>query len=139
PSQHQDSNSSLALCIYGRVCLMFRDAVLNTSSDHIHWLCAELMTALAENDSTMSSTDGVVGFTRSPTLYTDLSPGCWRAGAFEAVENDPGNGEVLMLSFWAYGATEPDAFRNLDRLFSNLWAGSRAVNAKISVTENERQ
>ena len=140
PALHQDTNSSLALSVHGRLFVMYRNLALNSSADYSDWLRGALMTNLSRTDPDLSAHEAVVGFTFSPVLQTAISAGRWLPGDFfDAAHDDPGLGRHLMLSFWAYGNTAEGAFGNLDRLFTNLWAACRIVSDVITRGINNGQ
>jgi len=120
PKPHGDANSPLALGAYGRVYVLFRDLRLNCIAAQAQWLCGKLMAILSETDSSLSAAQGVVGFTQVRILHTALSKGEWLAGGFECADEDPGYGDHLMLSFFAYGNTENEVDENLSRVFKNI-------------------
>jgi hypothetical protein len=133
PSGHHDDNSDHLLSINGRVVLMFRDLKLNTSQEHIEWLMARLMELLSMIDVDMPSSEGVVGFTLIPALHTSISNGIWHPdGNFESGDNDPGFGNHLMLTFWAYGDTESQIFYNLNRVYLNIWKSVENICQEIT-------
>jgi len=132
PAPNGDSNSDLALVVYGRVCLLYRNPAWNSSEAHARWLCGRLMTALKDTDPGLSAREGVVGFTSSPILQLAISKGAPRPdGSFEASADDPGIGREVMLTFWAYGNDEDHAFSNLDRVFTNIWSACEVVSKEI--------
>jgi hypothetical protein len=132
PSEHQDRNSNLRLSTHGRLCVLYRALQFNSSPEHAKWLCNQTMVALSRIDDTFSANEGVVGFTRNPILQTALSTGRWiTTDHFESSPGDPGLGELTMMSFWAYGTSDDEAFENLSRAFSNVWEACRLVSADI--------
>ncbi len=122
PQPHQDNNSPLKLCTHGRLYILYRNLQLNSSPKHADWLCSSTMHLLSGIDPAFTQKEGVVGFTKTICLQTAISRGTWNEQGFEAATNDPGFGHHCMLSFWAYGNSEEVAFRNLERLFRNLWS-----------------
>jgi hypothetical protein len=132
PKPHQDPNSPLALCTVGRLYVLFRDLRLNCIGTQVEWLCGKLMAHLNETDPTLTAAQGVVAFTRVRILYTALSRGAWRPEGFEAEPNDPGHGEQVMLSFFAYGNTEDEVDANLLRVFRNTTASCTLISNEIA-------
>lgn len=132
PAKHGDSNSHLALSAHGRLFVMFRDVRINCSKPHYEWLCGKLMQELGLIDPELSATDGVVAFSLNPALHIEFSNGFWLpSGEFDASEDDKGMGKHTMLTFWAYGDTEAELFKNLDRVFQNIWTASKLINKSI--------
>lgn len=128
PGPHQDGNSTLPLCIYGRLCLQFRDPFLNSSLPKVARLSARIMECLHATDAGLSEEAGVVGVTRVPILQLAISKGTWQPDeSFKAQLDDPGRGEQLMLSFWAYGKDDDEAFASLERVFTNIWTACRSL------------
>ncbi len=133
PEPHHDANSPLALSTHGRLFILYRNLTLNSSLEHSDWLCGALMTSLRHTDLTLPASEAVVGFTLNAAIQTEVSTGHWVSDSlFDAPGDDPGLGRHLMLSFWAYGNTVEEAFGNLDRLFTNLWAACRMVSGEIA-------
>jgi hypothetical protein len=132
PKPHHDPNSALALCAIGRVYVLFRDLRLNCIDAQVTWLCGKLMAILKEIDPTLSGAQGVVAFTRVKILYTALSKGEWRTEGFEAAPNDPGHGEQVVLSYFAYGNTEDQVDENLARVFRNISAACMVISQEIA-------
>jgi hypothetical protein len=132
PKPHQDPNSPLALCAIGRVYVLFRDLRLNCVPAQVKWLCDNLMLMLRETDPTLSAAQGVAAFTRVKILYTALSRGEWRTEGFEAAPNDPGHGEQVVLSYFAYGNTEDQVDENLARVFRNISAACTVISQEIA-------
>ena len=128
PREHQDDNSHLKLCAHGRVFVLFRHLPFNSSPQHADWLCGKMMHELTTEDSNLLASQGVVAATKQPALQTAISEGVWHGeDQFEVPPNDPGFGHHLMLTFWAYGDSETEAFENLERVFLNIWSASRQI------------
>ncbi len=120
PKPRSDAHSPLALSAYGRLYVLFRDLRLNCVPSQAPWLCGKLMAIFDESDPSLSA-QGVVGFTQVRILHTALSRGEWLAGGqFECADDDPGYGDHLMLSFFAYGNTDDEVDENLSRVFRNI-------------------
>src|SRR5665213_615390 len=121
PRPHSDAHSPLALSAYGRLYVLFRDLRLNCVPSQAQWLCGKLMAILSETDPSLSVAQGVVGFTQVRILHTTLSTGEWLAGGqFECADDDPGYGDHLMLSSFAYGNTDDEVDESLSRVFQNI-------------------
>jgi len=132
PKPHHDQNSPLALCAIGRVYVLFRDLRLNCIGAQVEWLCGKLMALLKETDPKLTGAQGVVAFTRVKILYTALSKGEWHAQGYQAAPNDPGHGEQVMLSFFAYGNTAEEVDENLARVFRNITAACTVISQEIT-------
>ncbi len=140
PEPHHDANSPLALSTHGRLFVLYRNLALNSSQEHNNWLCGALMASLRHTDRELSAGEAVIGFTLTAAIQTAISTGHWVSDTlFDTPGDDPGLGRHLMISFWAYGNTTEDAFGNLDRLFTNLWAACKMVSDEIAkVTSSEQ-
>jgi hypothetical protein len=135
PQPHKDPNSRHALSAFGRVDVLYRALALNCSSLHTDWLCQRLMTVLSQIDPTFTEAQGVVAFTLIKALHTALSQGTWTLdGEFEWADDDPGQGNHLMLSFWAYGDTEDEVYENLGRVFQNIRLSCNALSEEIDAS-----
>lgn len=138
PYSHRDKNSTLPVAIDGRLVLLYRHLPYNCGQPTVRWLCGTLMSILARVDPAFEASAAVVGFTLNPVIQLAQSEGEWVSESdFSCAEDDPGRGQHLMLSFWAYGKDEGQAFENLDRLFRNVQAACRQLNEQIdrSITE----
>jgi hypothetical protein len=133
PAPQKDANSHRALSAYGRLYILFRNLTFNCSANHVKWLTQELMRELTNTDPDWPPSEGVVGFTLIKILQLALSAGEWLSESeFSAADDDPGYGQHLMLSFWAYGETEYEVYVNLGRLFRNIGVACEAVSKEIT-------
>ncbi|MDF2435293.1 MAG: hypothetical protein JWP44_4924 [Mucilaginibacter sp.] len=139
PAPHRDAHSQHALCAFARLYILFRTLPLNCSSAHTDWLAGKLLDVLRQIDPTMTATDGVVALTLTEILHTGLSNGIWLDGQFDCPDDDPGFGKHLMLSFFAYGDDEDQAYDNLSRVFRNIGhaCGSLSEEIAASLKSNE--
>ena len=132
PAPHKDPNSYRALSAYGRLYILFRNLAYNSSDNHVQWLTQTMMRELTYADPQWPSSEAVVGFTLISVLQLALSAGEWLSDSqFSAADNDPGHGQHLMLSFWAYGDTEDEVYVNLGRVFKNIGVACAAVSNEI--------
>jgi len=132
PRPHNDPHSAAKLSIHGRVFILYRNLHLNSLKEQSNWLCGKLMQILAATDPALTAAEGVVGFTKNPSLQKAISNGRSIGTAFQATgPNDPGFGEHLMLSFWAYGDNDAAVFGSLQRVFTNVWTACRQISAEI--------
>ena len=141
PAQHQDANSRLALRTHGRVVVLHRDLRLNSSDDHTDWLLARLQHGLSALDPGFSASEGGIGLALNPVLQAAISNGLWlEDGTFSIAADgrDPGLGRHLMVSFRAYGDTDTETFKNLDRLMTNLWSACGAVCGENVEAQNSK-
>ncbi|MCF8203517.1 MAG: hypothetical protein K9J82_00455 [Methylotenera sp.] len=134
PEQNSSTRTSHhALQAHGRLCLMFRHLPGNCHAESFDWLLTRLGTALNFMDTELVMSEAVIGFSKSRTLFTEISNGTVRAdGQFESDRDDPGHGNQVTLWFWAFGDTEAAVFANLDRIFSNIWAACRITSDAIT-------
>jgi hypothetical protein len=116
PGENRSSQVQAAVECSGRVMLLFRDLAQNTRQSRVAWLKAAFHYHLAQLDQKF--TLGMVGTTLLPVRYLSLP---------EAEQL----GQQLMLSFWAFGETEPLAMQNLARLLRNLTQALRGVCARV--------
>lgn len=116
PGLNQTAQVKAKLECSGRVMLLYRDLVQNTRSTRLSWLKMAFHYQLAQIDPKYPL--GMIGTTLVPVRYVALPEGAQL-------------GEQLMLSFWAFGATEASTMLNLGRLFKNLSQALRAVSARI--------
>lgn len=103
----------------GRLMLLFRSLEQNTVESSVTALKHALHVNLAELDEAFVW--GLVGTTLVPTRYLALPE-----------SNGRQLGSQLMISFWAWGDSEADTMRNLDRLFINLSRALRNVSVQAS-------
>ena len=116
PHANEGSETDKALECSGRVMVLFRALASNTAA-HIEWLKNELHEALGQLDPSFRW--GVIGTTIVPARYLAL------------VGNDQ-LGSQLMISFWAWGDTEPETMLNLARLLKNLTQAVRKISARAT-------
>ncbi len=109
---HACASGKAGLECSGRVMVLFRELALNASAGDVEWLEQALHRELAGLE--VALTDGLVGTTRIPVTLLALPAGEQR-------------GEQLMLSFWAWGATEAEVMAHLARVMTALFAALRAV------------
>lgn len=116
PGENRMGQVKAALECSGRVLLLYRDLPQNTRQTRVAWLKAAFHYQLAQLDPKFSL--GMIGTTLLPARYLRLP------------ESEQ-LGQQLMLSFWAFGETEPAAMHNLARLLRNLTQAVRGVSARI--------
>jgi len=116
PSVNQTRHVKAKLECTGRVMLLYRDLAQNTRHARLAWLRAAFHYQLAQLDPKFAL--GMIGTTLVPVRYL-------------ALPETAQLGEQLLLSFWAFGDTEPTTMLNLGRLFKNLTQATRAVSARI--------
>jgi len=91
---------------------------LNTSPEQMHRLTNATAQALSETDPLFEW--GAIGATIMSAQFTTL-PG----------PPERQHGQQLMLSFWAWGETEAEMMRHLDRIFHNLTVALQRVSDEI--------
>jgi hypothetical protein len=116
PGENRTSQVSAAVECSGRVLLLYRDLVQNTRKARLSWLKAAFHAQLSRLDPKFNL--GMIGTTLLPARYL-------------ALPEPEQLGQQLMLSFWAFGETEPLAMQNLARLLRNLTQAVRGVSARI--------
>jgi len=110
--------SSTPLQCSGRLMILYRNLVLNTSPEQMHRLTNATAQALSETDPLFEW--GAIGATIMSAQFTTL-PG----------PPERQRGQQLMLSFWAWGETEAEMMRHLDRIFHNLTVALQRVSDEI--------
>jgi len=110
--------SSTPLQCSGRLMILYRNLVLNTSPEQMHRLTNATAQALSETDPLFEW--GAIGATIMSAQFTTL-PG----------PPERQHGQQLMLSFWAWGETEAEMMRHLDRIFHNLTVALQRVSDEI--------
>jgi hypothetical protein len=116
PHANETGQMNTSLECSGRVMLLYRETAENTRATRISWLKTAFHYQLARLDPKFSL--GAIGTTLVPVRYLTL-PG------------DAQLGQQLMVSFWAFGNSEPSVMQNLGRLFTNLTQAARGVSARI--------
>lgn len=110
--------SSTPLQCSGRLMILYRNLALNTLPEQLHRLTDATAQALSETDPLFEW--GAVGATIMSARFTAL-PG----------PPERQRGQQLMLSFWAWGETEAETMRHLDRIFHNLTGAIQRVTEDI--------
>lgn len=110
--------SSTPLQCSGRLMILYRNLALNTLPEQLHRLTDAIAQALSETDPLFEW--GAVGATIMSARFTTL-PG----------PPERQHGQQLMLSFWAWGETEAETMRHLDRIFHNLTGALKRVTEEI--------
>lgn len=110
--------SSKPLQCSGRLMILYRNLVLNTLPEQLHRLTNATAQALSETDPLFEW--GAVGATILSARFITL-PGT----------PEHQRGQQLMLSFWAWGETEAETMRHLDRIFHNLTGALQRVTEEI--------
>ncbi|MET3181712.1 UNVERIFIED_ORG: hypothetical protein ABIC43_004887 [Variovorax guangxiensis] len=131
PEAHTFDHSSRALCIHGRLMLMYRDPSANCDerSDLLYDTLANELDAI---DPEFKRDQAAVGFAQSAALYKSLcrqSPD--ENGFIFPTPMDPGLGQQLMLIFQAFGHDREEAFRNLRRVFENIELACREASKAL--------
>ena len=106
PAQNEGPHSDRRLEASGRVMVLFRDLVLNTSMACIEGLRQHVAQALSQADPHF--VDGIIGASN-----VDVD--------FMTLPNPPRVGKQLLLSFWAWGDDEAETMDHLDRTLKNLF------------------
>lgn len=122
PAPHRDRHTRKQLSCHGRVVLFFRRLEYNVKSDACEWLKLALVRCLSKVDDEFLDAEGVIGYTEQPAYFRDLHPTFYPTAI---------RGTQLMLSSWAYGDSREECFRNLHRLFKNLFAATQLVSNEI--------
>jgi len=110
--------SSTPLQCSGRLMILYRNLALNTSPEQMHRLTHTTAQALSKTDPSFEW--GAIGATIVTTRFMALPSPLERQ-----------SGQQLMLSFWAWGETEAETMRHLDRIFYNLTGALQRVTEEI--------
>lgn len=116
PHANETPSIKAALECSGRLMLLYRELEQNLRKTSVSWLKTALHYQLAHLDPKF--TLGTIGTTLVPVTFLGLPA-------------DARDGEQLLVSFWAFGDSEPSVMLNLARLFKNLGQAIRAVSARI--------
>ena len=116
PHRNENRFVPKALECSGRLMVLFRSLARNTEKGEVAWMKNELHQALGPLDPNFQS--GVVGTTLIPVRYLPLPK-----------QDGRQLGEQLMISFWAWGNSEPENMQNLGRLLKSLTTALRKVSA----------
>ncbi len=108
----------------GRVMILYRELGLNLSRRRVDGLKNAIHAQLAIVD--LEFEWGMVGTTIVPVRYLDLQ---------RADEHNLGH--QLMLSFWAWGESEPEVMGNLDRVVKNLAQAIRGAAPEAGPLDRE--
>lgn len=117
-TDHSSTQPSKRLQCSGRLMILYRDLVVNTSPEQIHWLTNAAAHALRRIDPAFEW--GAIGATIMSVRFTTL-PGPLGLQC----------GQQLMLSFWTWGEHEREMMTNLDRTFHNLTVALRELSNEI--------
>lgn len=126
PGPHRDSNSNKPVVVLARLCVLYRQTHFNLAPNATRWLMEAFGQGLEEIDTELSANEGVTGFTLQPTAYVDL-PG----------ETEILQGQLLMLTFWAYGDTQAQAFDTLGRMANNVNQVAAAISDHVNGNFNQ--
>jgi hypothetical protein len=114
---HSNMQTSKRLQCSGRLMILYRDLVVNTS-EQMDWLTQAAAHALQRIDPAFEW--GAIGATLISVRFMTL-PGPtglqW--------------GQQLMLSFWTWGEHEGEMMTNLDRTFHNLTTALRGLSDEV--------
>ncbi len=117
PNQSLDVNPR-PLELAGRVTFLFRNLRLNCDDDVVARFTAQVIAMLHETDPDF--TDGCIGVSRWPHLFTEL------AAAAEQPE-----GQCFVFNFWAWGDDEASTYAAADRVLANLRTALIAVAPRV--------
>jgi hypothetical protein len=121
PKPHKDNNSDKKLGCHGRIFVFFRHLEFNLVPSACDWFHDVWGVGVSGIDSEFTPSQGVVGLTKQRAWYT----------ALPHREQHEILGGSLMLSFWAYGDTDDEAYDNLQRLVSNLHEVARQITLHV--------
>lgn len=114
PSANVGPHSALPIEVSGRLMVLFRELGRNLRSEEVQALTQHVARALSVADPSLDA--AVIGASVVEVQFTDLPGPPARQ-----------QGSQLMLSFWAWGDDDAQAYRNLDRTLTNLGGALRTV------------
>jgi hypothetical protein len=117
PGENEEPSVRKAMQCSGRLMVLFRSLARNTDPTRVDALKNQLHVDLAAADPSFQW--GIIGTTVVPVRYLALP---------ESGEQQLGS--QLMISFWAWGDSEPDTMLNLGRVFKNLSQALRLASAR---------
>ena len=118
PKPTSNKNSQKAMQCDGRLMILYRDLMLNTSLQHVETLEKGIRFFLDQIDQDFRW--GVIGTTIMKANYRKL-----------ATNGSDLPGYELSLSFWSWGDTESEVMANLNRVFENMTKCLKRLNAEI--------
>ena len=104
PHKETDPKRDKTICVSGRLMIFYRDLGLNIPKENLKMMSDAVLHYLSRFAPSLTWQQASVGVTVVSTIYE----------VFNRV------GRRLLLSFWAWGNTDDEAFGNLERLFSAL-------------------
>jgi hypothetical protein len=116
PEASDEPTALRAVECAGRITILFRALEQNTLLGRVELLKNRLHAELAPNDPTFDG--GMIGTTLVPARFLALPELDQQQLGFQ-----------LLISFWAWGDSEPAAMRNLARLLKNLTRALRKLAA----------
>jgi hypothetical protein len=116
--QNTDRQFAFPLTITGRLMFFYRNLARNCSEVSVNWLGTTLLQALGSIDPTFSQ--GAIGIHRMPIAF----------------DGDPESeflrtGIELQMSFWAYGNSDEEVWKQLERVFENGFEALRQTSAAL--------
>lgn len=115
---NSNKNSPKTMQCKGRLMILYRDLMLNTSLQHVERLEKRIKFFLDQIDQDFRW--GVIGTTIMKVNYREL-----------ATNGSDLQGYQLSLSFWSWGDTESESMANLNRVFENMAECLKCLNAEI--------
>ena len=113
-----NKNSPKTMQCKGRLMILYRDLMLNTSLQHVERLEKRIRFFLDQIDQGFRW--GVIGTTIMKVNYREL-----------ATNGSDLPGYQLSLSFWSWGDTESESMGNLNRVFENMAECLKLLNPEI--------
>ena len=102
----------------GRLMVLYKDLELNVIEQYTTWLQEALLFHLKKVD-----TEFEYGFIELSFMNTDF-----------VTLNPVKSGKTVVIDFWAFGNSENDILKNLERLFIALCLGLKNINKEIKIS-----
>ena len=123
PSQNTDCDFRKVLQCSGRLMILYRNSLMNTSKEHIKWLEGTAQYYFDKIDSKFEY--GVIGTAIMNVQYINLP----------VPENKQCGGQLGVM-FWAWGDTDNECMSNCSRLFRNLYKGLIGISNDLKESGN---
>ena len=123
PKQNTDNKFPKTLQCSGRLMILYRNLLLNTSVDNMHWL--EGATHHYFNKIDTEFEWGVIGTSILNVQYIELP-----------LPEEKQYGTQLSIMFWAWGDTDNECMSNLFRVFKNMHDALEGISNEIKESVN---
>ena len=122
PHEETDPKRPKKIVVSGRLMIFYRDISLNFSRDNVEMMRTAVQHFLGQLAPELDLEQASVGVSTCSVVYSHFNRGGCR----------------LMISFWAWGNDDQEAFDNLYRLFKALSECLTIVSGEIKKAASER-